>query len=364
MEEQRHDIDETICQPHLNGDERLIAELVRMGKQRHIEPCPEPQTEWEQIESKLQDSEFEQAEESDRQRMSATIRRLKIWAVAATSVAAALISVLICTTFLNINDRSQYVALDYEESSDPVYIKQEDGQTVSLAGKDSIDFRKSTHYYNNKGGKKQQLTTPRGMDFKVILPDGTEVLLNAESTIKFPTSFLQGEQRIELEGEAFFKVAHNAHKPFTVDTRRMSVRVLGTEFNLRCYETGAPHVSLVSGSVEVLKAGEAVSECRLVPGQDAWRDADGALHVAQIDTYGVTQWTEGFFYFDDTTLHDILCELGRWYNLGVVFKQTAAMNIKLHFSASRKAGINEALSAINSMLNVSVKVEGTDIVVM
>jgi len=119
----------------------------------------------------------------------------------------------------------------------------------------------------------------------------------------------------------------------------------------------------VRGSVEVMEAGGSVSKCRLKPGQGAWFSGDGQLHVSEVDTYGVTQWTEGFFYFDDSTLHDILCELGRWYNLGVVFEQPQAANIKLHFSASRKDGINEAVSAINSMLDAEVSIEGNSIIV-
>jgi len=349
-------------QPQPTNEERLVAAFVRMAKRRHTVPCPDSSEAWEALDARLSDTSSVRHDD-EKERDKATIRRLKAWAVAATSVAAALIGVLVVLTFLYHDGAKRYVALDYEKTVAPVFIQQEDEKAVDLTGKDSLDLRRNTATRGAMGGKRQRLSTPRGMDFKVILPDGTEVWLNAESTIKFPSAFNHGARRVELEGEAYFKVAHNAQKPFTVSTKRMDVRVLGTEFNLRCYETGTPHVSLVRGSVEVMEAGGSVSKCRLKPGQGAWFSGDGQLHVSEVDTYGVTQWTEGFFYFDGATLHDILCELGRWYNLGVVFENPAAANIKLHFTASRKDGINEAVSTINSMLNAHVSVEETSIIV-
>lgn len=97
----------------------------------------------------------------------------------------------------------------------------------------------------------QKLSTPRGMDFKVILSDGSEVWLNAESSLEFPSAFTSKERRVNLKGEAYFKVARNEQNPFIVTTDKMQVRVLGTEFNFRSYVSELSHVSLVSGSVEV-----------------------------------------------------------------------------------------------------------------
>lgn len=362
MEKKQNIASEAALQPLPTQEERLMAAFVRMAKRRHAVSCPDAAEAWKSLEPRLPRLD-DNKPETEEQRLHATIRRLKLWASAATGVAAALIGVLIVLTLVHRESEKRLVALDYDDSPASIYIQQEDEKPVDLTGKNSLDLRRSPAVGGAKKGKQQQLSTPRGMDFKVILPDGTEVWLNAESTIKFPSAFNQGARRVELEGEAYFKVAHNAQKPFTVSTKRMDVRVLGTEFNLRCYETSAPLVSLVKGSVEVMDAGGNASKCRLKPGQGAWFDGKGRLHVSEIDTYGVTQWTDGFFYFDDSTLHDILCELGRWYNMGVVFENPAAASLKLHFTASRKDGISEALSAINSMLNAQVSVEGTSIIV-
>ncbi len=201
------------------------------------------------------------------------------------------------------------------------------------------------------------------MDFKVILPDGSEVWLNAESTIEFPAAFIGNERQVLLKGEAYFKVARDEDCPFVVISNQMKVRVLGTEFNFRSYTSEASHVSLIKGSVEILRPDAEKAEVVLEPGQGAWRDADGEIHVQEVDTYAVTQWVDGFFYFDDIPLVQILCELGRWYNLGVVFRNKSAMHAKMHFSASRNGDLEQTINNLNRMRKGRVSVEGTDIVV-
>lgn len=362
MEKEQHDIDGNTLQPQLDMEQKLTVELVRMAKQRHVVPCPDADTEWNRIASQLEDHGNE-ADCTPSDGDNAVIRRLKLWAVAATAAAAVFAGVLGYTVFMHTNNAESVVALAYDETPQHITLRQDNGQITDLSDKDSITYYNKVSAAASAGTKQQQLSTPRGMDFKVILPDGSEVWLNAESTIKFPSSFLQSERRVELTGEAYFKVAHNARKPFLVTTERMNVKVLGTEFNMRNYKSEAPQVSLVKGSVLVINPDSKAAECRLTPGQAAWRDSKGAFHVSSADTYGVTQWVDGFFYFDDVPLVSILRELGRWYNLGVIINRPAAASLKLHFSASRKDDINEALSNINNMLDVNVSVEGTDIVV-
>ena len=129
------------------------------------------------------------------------------------------------------------------------------------------------------------------------------------------------------------------------------------------YSNEAAHVTLCSGKVEVLRAEGKQVEQVLQPGQDAWFGQDGALHVAEVDVYDIVQWKDGFFYFNDKSLVTVLRELGRWYNLGVVFRNASAMNYKVHFSALREGTINEALSSLNSLRKVKVSLQGNNIVV-
>ena len=125
----------------------------------------------------------------------------------------------------------------YDQSPQQIRLEEEDA-AVNLTADDSISFRNVPAPAVVAQApvcevKTKRLSTPRGMDFKVILPDGSEVWLNAESTIEFPTAFHDGLRQVRLQGEAYFKVAHDERSPFIVTSEQMNVRVLGTSFNFR-----------------------------------------------------------------------------------------------------------------------------------
>lgn len=356
-------MEESDAPERLTSEEMLLKELARMAEKRHTATCPDAVLEWRRMAARLSDDTPQPAESDEPQAADTRLRRLKVWAVAATSAAAVLAGALLYVSFNKPDPDSHIVALDYDETPQRITLTQDDDKITDLSSQDSLTYYNKVSAAAPKEARRQRLSTPRGMDFKLTLPDGSEVWLNAESTITFPSSFIGGERRVELSGEAYFKVARNARKPFTVTTERMDIKVLGTEFNMRSYKSEAPRVSLVKGSIAIINPDSHAAECRLKPGQDAWRDDNGALHVSQADTYSVTQWVEGFFYFDDAPLVSILRELGRWYNLGVVFTNTTVANCKLHFSASRSDDLNETLSTISDIVKAHVAVEGTDIVV-
>lgn len=266
-----------------------------------------------------------------------------------------------------------FIALTYDDSPQHIRLKGYE-QAMDISSLDSISFLPDTEPFHQKQlatstssatGQPmkgmQELSTPRGMDFKITLSDGTEVWLNAESSLEFPSAFTGNHREVRLKGEAYFKVARNEQAPFIVTSDKMNVRVLGTEFNFRNYDT--PHVSLVHGSVEVFRPGEKTPEARLLPGQDAWCDEKDNIQVKDIDTYAVTQWTCGFFYFDHASLMDILQELGRWYNLGVVFHNSQYLNTPIHFNALRTENIHQTIKNLNRLQKGEIRLEGKNIAV-
>jgi len=346
----------------IDMEDLKLKDLVRMAEGRHAVTCPDATSEWDKVESRLQNSDS-QREDEEKSKDKVIMRRIKLWAFTATAAAAIFAGLFFHVAFKAESTDGSFVAFDYNKAPQQITLVQDEEKPVNLLGKDSITFVKEDSQNVKETPKEQQLSTPRGMDFKVILSDGTEVWLNAESTIKFPSSFIEGERRVEINGEAYFKVTHDKQKPFVVITDGMNIRVLGTEFNIRNYEAEEPCVSLVKGSVSVVNPDNKILECSLKPGQNAWRDEKGTLHVGKADTYSVTQWVDGFFYFEDISLVNLLRELGRWYNFGVVFKEATKTNYRLHFSASRKDGINEALSNISSIVKLDIRIEGHDIVV-
>lgn len=349
------DIDE------LSDEERRLAHLVRMSHRREAATPPDVDKAWNDF------RRSHVAPSSPRRGYSAGHL-----VVAALAGAAAMLAVvwLLRPSFPGGEkaDASAFVALQHRPAQPQIRLEKDDS-TLDLTTADSISFRApaapvvASQAAPQQPVRTQRLSTPRGMDFKVILPDGSEVWLNAESTIEFPSAFRDGLRQVRLKGEAYFRVARNEEAPFVVSTDRMNVRVLGTSFNMRNYEHEAPHVALVDGKVEVLSPDGTQPDATLQPGQEAWLDESGTLRVGEADTYAVTQWVKGFFYFHDEPLVDVLRELGRWYNYGVVFHNREAIHQHVHFSALRNEGIEVAVESLNRLRHVYIRIEGNDLAV-
>ncbi|MDO4163629.1 MAG: FecR family protein [Bacteroides sp.] len=202
------------------------------------------------------------------------------------------------------------------------------------------------------------ITIPRGKTFKLVLADGTEVWLNANSKLIYPTEFIEKERSVFLEGEAYFKVTKNA-KPFIVKTNYVQTRVLGTEFNVRSYQADDVHVTLVSGKVRVSNADNTCT-VNLNPGKDAILRDDGRFDTEDVDSDKYTYWKDGYFYFDQLPLVEIMQSVGSWYNVNVVFRNKEAMRYRMHFMSSRDGDISETIRLMNRLKKVTLTLhEGT-----
>jgi len=152
------------------------------------------------------------------------------------------------------------------------------------------------------------MSTPRGGQYQLLLPDGSRVWLNSESSITYPVVFAHHERKVKITGEAYFEVAKDKMKPFRVVTGDMEVEVLGTHFNIKAYaDEGPTKTSLLEGSVkidkQILKPGQAFMNGRIVPTNI---DQDVA-------------WKNGIFNFDNQNLSQVMKQLARWYDLEVVY---------------------------------------------
>lgn len=193
---------------------------------------------------------------------------------------------------------------------------------------------------------------PRGMQKQIMLPDGTTVTLNAESQLTYDyTKFGKNDRSVIIDGEGLFDVVKDSLHPFLVQSEKLSTRVLGTVFNFRNYKTEEPKVTLLSGSLKVVSLHNNES-LNINPGEQAVLTEKNHLRsITTSQTNAITSWHNGEFYFDNQTLAEILCELGRWYNVSVIFKDKTSMNDRLHFKAYR----NEQLSSIVELLNYICK---------
>jgi transmembrane sensor len=163
------------------------------------------------------------------------------------------------------------------------------------------------------------ITTPRGGQYQVTLPDGTVVWLNAASSLKYPTAFTGRERVVELTGEGYFEVAGNKEKPFKVQTADQTVEVLGTHFNINSYaDEPAVKTTLLEGSVKVIQHGTHKTKT-LKPGEQSTLSPD-EFSVAHVDTENAVAWKNNLFYFSGSDIPSVMRQIARWYNVSVEFE--------------------------------------------
>lgn len=204
------------------------------------------------------------------------------------------------------------------------------------------------------------LSTPRGGQYTLILADGTRVLLNAASSITYPTSFLGNERKVVLTGEAYFEVAHNASKPFRVTSQEQTVEVLGTHFNINAYsDESYIRTTLVEGSVKVSSG---TSKEIIKPGQQAIL-MQQSIKVKDADIEETIAWTNGFFRFNDAKIESVMRILSRWYDIDVAYEGKVT-DEGFYGKISRYKNISQVLKMLEKTKVVHFKVEGRRVTLM
>ena len=204
------------------------------------------------------------------------------------------------------------------------------------------------------------VSTPAATTTLVTLSDGTRVMLNANSKLEYPASFDDAEVReVRLKGEAHFEVTKNPHRPFVVKAGEMQTQVLGTIFDVKAYRKDAPKVTLMEGKVKVSNAD---TEVEMRPGQTATLQSDKI--VVSRASSSVSDWLEGDFDMDQVTLAEAMSDIGAWYNKTVVFQSQANMGKLIHFRFSRRASLQEIITALNEMGVAKVRIEKGKIMVL
>lgn len=204
------------------------------------------------------------------------------------------------------------------------------------------------------------LSTPRGSQYKVVLDDGSEVWLNASSSVRFPSMFKGDKREVELKGEGYFEVAKNKEKPFYVKVGDMSIKVLGTHFNVSAYsDDNSIKTTLLEGSVKITK-GKSVG--LLKPGEQGVLVKNKVgLEIKKVDMEEVMAWKNGLFQFNGADINTIMNEISRWYDVDVMYAGQVPVR---HFEGkiSRDADLSQVLKILE-LSNVKFKVEGKKIIV-
>ncbi len=331
------------------------------AKQRKEAPLPDAGKAWQSFHS------AQIAPVQERRR-----RHIGAWIYASTAVAAVLAVVFILkfTQFgTNIIDTTKpMMAFVADNTPQVITMSEAGGQTSVLGGQsqhNGIVINNQVADFSHSAVTSSQvrtISTPRGKSYKVILRDGTMVLMNADSKLTFPTAFEGNQRVVKLVGEAYFKVSKDAKHPFIVQTEKVMTRVLGTEFNLRAYPAADTHVTLITGSVIVNNRANN-KQVKLVPGQDASLRNGQDFDVTVVDTDYYVQWKDGFFYFDNLPLVEVMKELGRWYNVDIEIRDNSLMSYRLHFIAERQASIDQVVENLNGFGYLSVVRKGQKIII-
>ena len=204
------------------------------------------------------------------------------------------------------------------------------------------------------------LTTRPGEHYSLRLPDGTNVWLNAASSIAYPVAFKGSERKVTVTGEAYFEIVHNAKQPFRIAVKNELVEDIGTHLNINAYDDESTiNTTLLEGSIKVSKGS---ASAILASGQQATiRPNDSSFEVKQADADETIAWKNGFFYFNRADIQTVMRQLARWYDIQVVYKgeiSTKTFKGKLY----RNINASEALQIL-SYFGAHFQIDGRTITV-
>ncbi|MET4546268.1 transmembrane sensor [Pedobacter africanus] len=248
-------------------------------------------------------------------------------------------------------------------------IRLSDASNGELANEAGISINKTVDgqlVYEIKGSeadpnKINTLSTANGETYKVRLPDGSMVYLNAASSLTYPASLNErGLRRVRLDGEAFFQVAKDKAHPFIVQTKNQEIKVLGTEFNVNSYKDEAVvATTLIEGSVQVVSGKH---QQVIKPGEQLVNNGTD-LNVAKANMENITDWKDGDFYFERVDFRLAMRKIARWYDVEVIYDESVPDDIRSGGWISRNNKLSAVLKSIEKSGQVQFKIEGKKIYV-
>ncbi len=224
------------------------------------------------------------------------------------------------------------------------------GSVLSYEQKTNVSNSKTEIAYN-------QVKTPKGGEYSVVLADGTKVYLGPYSSLTYPVAFTGKERKVKFSGEAYFDVTPDAAHPFIVEMEDMKVKVLGTSFNLRDYKDEPyTEATLVSGEVQIYTADDS---CVLKPSYQALLDkSDWKLNTKKVDVEEFVAWKDGKLNLRNQRLEDILTRLSKWYDINVFYANEKAKDIRFYVNINRYSDLNELLDKFEKTELVKFEIKG------
>lgn len=246
-----------------------------------------------------------------------------------------------------------------------------DNKQIDLASdKNGIAVDDNTVSYTDgkklgDAGSMLTLTTPKGGQYQLVLPDGSKVWLNAVSSIKFPAAFTGTKRSVEITGEVYMEVTQNVKQPFFVNAVGSEIQVLGTSFNVNSYkDEESIRTTLVEGSVKI-------NQVILRPGQQfiqplnvtsAALSSDRQSKVIDLDVSQALAWKNGIFQFNQTSLASVMRQLARWYDIEVLY-ENGVPNIQLDGEMGRNLTLSHIVEGLQK-LGVKCRMDGKKLIVI
>lgn len=307
--------------------------------------------------------------------------------VAKIAVAASILAIIGITLFFYLT-REQRIPThllternDISPGGNRATLSFNDGQTITLdESKDGIVFGETLKYHDGsrvdnlpRHIRNAVLRTPVGGQYKVVLPDGSHVWLNANSSLTYPSSFAEAkERRIKLSGEAYFEIEPDKTKPFIVSTQDQEVEVLGTHFNISAFaDERETRTTLVEGLVEVrlypAAAGQHtdqdhVNTFRIFPNEQTVL-TPGQFHKQFVNVERVIAWKNGYFLFEDESIERIMKDISKWYGVEVRYEGKITIE-KFNGMISRDRPISGVLAMLEKTGAINFKIKDKTVFVL
>ncbi len=251
------------------------------------------------------------------------------------------------TLFINNNE---HITLNQKSFA----IKEKTTQIKNDHKNNKLSYQQEEKTLQKKGVIPNRLLVPHGKTYQLLLSDGTSVTLNAESELIFPSQFDSETREVQLKGEAFFQVAHNEKVPFIVHTEQLDVRVFGTSFNVSCYaEENTLRTTLVEGSVRIEQDGN--FQFIQPSEQYIYNKNTRKKSIQVVDTNIYTSWTNNEYIFKNTTLEDILTQIGHWYKFQTTYESSFLKEKRFTFTIGRDASLDQIIRFINNTEEIYIE---------
>lgn len=252
-------------------------------------------------------------------------------------------------------------------------INLDDTKNVQLSQQAGISVKKikGELVYESKAEEKNTdaslasntIQTPAESQFKVVLPDGSSVWLNAGSSLKYPLHFARNNRSVTLQGEGYFEVFKDKRRPFRVVTSLQTVQVLGTHFNISAYSNQkVTRTTLLEGSVRVTGLSTQQTAV-LTPNQQAVLTSD-KVSVITVDATEAIAWRDGYFSFNNYTLEEVMNGLARWYKIDVAYPDPALKRELFSGSLPHSSNVKQVLKKLELAGKVKFEIEGNKITVL